>query len=474
MRSSVTKTTLILLFSLFPLGASAQVSVTEIMYDLEGTDSGREWIEVKNDSGQPVDLTDWVFFENDTNHGLNAVQGNGTIAAGAYAVIADDAAAFQADWPGYGGALFDSSFSLNNTGEALSMKDPSGTVVDSVTYKAEWGAAGDGNSLNVVLGAWKPREPSPGASPAGNVLDSGSGDDTEASTSEDESNSEGQGSSSSDDYVFVERHLAELEAGGDRTVTVGEDELYEAQAYDQRGSELHSIAYAWNFGNGVVAEGQRVYHQYRFPGEYIVSVTATTPQGNTKTDRVVVTAEPMLLSISEATPQYIAVANESARQIDLSGWSLRVGAKAFHIPHGTTVLPGKTVRFSSAVTGLAVQNASDVALLYPSGRAAYQYGASRNTADASPTRDTTVSSASARSSTASSPEESEREISAASPLAAAERTKQFDGGNNLYLWLLALTVLLVVSIGGLLFVRAKDEDTSEASQYRIIDESDKA
>ena len=50
--------------------AGAQVAITEIMYDLEGTDADREWIELQNTSGFQVDLEGWKFFEQDTNHKL--------------------------------------------------------------------------------------------------------------------------------------------------------------------------------------------------------------------------------------------------------------------------------------------------------------------------------------------------------------------------------------------------------------------
>ncbi|MCR4281332.1 MAG: lamin tail domain-containing protein, partial [Candidatus Kaiserbacteria bacterium] len=49
---------------LLPFTASAQVVISEIMYDLEtGSDSGREWVEVFNSGGSSVNLTDWKVSE---------------------------------------------------------------------------------------------------------------------------------------------------------------------------------------------------------------------------------------------------------------------------------------------------------------------------------------------------------------------------------------------------------------------------
>lgn len=149
---------------LVPHAAAAQVVFSEIMYDLpSGSDSGREWVEVHNIDATAVDITDFTLYENDTNHRIVPVSGGDTLAPGAYAVIADKPDKFLTDWPQYSGALFDSAFSLNNSGETLTLKNASSTL-DSVLYVSAQGASGDGNSLNREdSGAWVARKPTPGA-----------------------------------------------------------------------------------------------------------------------------------------------------------------------------------------------------------------------------------------------------------------------------------------------------------------------
>jgi len=63
------------LLLIFPGGLYSQVVITEVMYDLEGSDSGREWVEIVNLSSQTLDISLWKFFENGTNHGLALFQG---------------------------------------------------------------------------------------------------------------------------------------------------------------------------------------------------------------------------------------------------------------------------------------------------------------------------------------------------------------------------------------------------------------
>ena len=133
----------VLLFCI-PLTTFAQGIISEIMYDLEGTDTKREWIEIQNTGVGQIDLETWKFRENDTNHGLVFVSGERLIPPGGFAVIADNPTTFLSDWPAFNGSLFDSSFSLKNTGELLILRDDALVDVDSVSYIAEWGAQGDG------------------------------------------------------------------------------------------------------------------------------------------------------------------------------------------------------------------------------------------------------------------------------------------------------------------------------------------
>jgi hypothetical protein len=127
-----------------PASAAAQASITEVMYDLaEGSDSGREWVEVYAVSA--VDLTTLKLIENGSNHVIKASNG-ATVPMGAYAVIADNPVKFRADHPGYAGFLFDSAFSLNNEGESITIADAAGNALDTVVYTNASGN-GTGDSL---------------------------------------------------------------------------------------------------------------------------------------------------------------------------------------------------------------------------------------------------------------------------------------------------------------------------------------
>lgn len=149
-------------FILLPSHAFASVLITEVIYDLPGSDAGREWVEITNTGSDPVDVSKYRLFENGTNHVLTLSAGSATLAAGEVAIIADNYSKFLADWPQYSGTLFDSSFSLSNTGETLEIKDDTLATLDSVTYSSDGGAAGDGNTLHRSGDTLVPGAPDPG------------------------------------------------------------------------------------------------------------------------------------------------------------------------------------------------------------------------------------------------------------------------------------------------------------------------
>lgn len=133
--------------------SQAQIVITEIMYNPpeSGTDS-TEFVELYNAGGSPVDLQNYTF-----SSGITFTFSASTVvAAGGYAVLAVDAAAFQA----YYGVPPTGQFSgaLGNGGEPITLRDGSNAVVDSVNYDdaAPWPlgfAAGqvDGGGASLML-----------------------------------------------------------------------------------------------------------------------------------------------------------------------------------------------------------------------------------------------------------------------------------------------------------------------------------
>lgn len=151
------------LFIALPSVSSADVRITEIMYDTDGSDSKREWIEIYNDADSPADISKLKFTDKSA-HALNAPPKNGgtgslTIPARGYAVIASDAKTFTAGNPSVA-IVIDSVMSLTNSGASISLGD------SVATYSKSMGAAGTGESLQLSGSAWIHAKPTPGAANA--------------------------------------------------------------------------------------------------------------------------------------------------------------------------------------------------------------------------------------------------------------------------------------------------------------------
>jgi hypothetical protein len=134
-------------FCLPRLVMASSVLISEIMYNPAGADTGREWVEIKNTSTSSISLLDGSWRFNDGSSHLLATSSPTTLLlANEYAVIADDPIKFKLDYPNYNGLLFDSSFSLKNSDNKISLLN-NGMEVDSVNYLISWGGADDGHSL---------------------------------------------------------------------------------------------------------------------------------------------------------------------------------------------------------------------------------------------------------------------------------------------------------------------------------------
>lgn len=142
-------------------GILSEVIFTEIMYDANGTDTNREWIEIYNNGSELTNLTNWKLYEQGVKHGLTLVRGSLLLFPDEYAIIALDAPTFLVEYNKCNSTLFDSSFSLSNSGEELVLWN--GTdYLRNITYNVSIGANGNGKSLQFYNNSWRACIPTPG------------------------------------------------------------------------------------------------------------------------------------------------------------------------------------------------------------------------------------------------------------------------------------------------------------------------
>jgi hypothetical protein len=357
-----------------PLFTSAQVYFSEIMYDPKDADasSGGEWFEVQNTGSVSVDLTKLFFFENDTNHGITAV-GASEIPPGGYAVISKDPAVFKSYFTNFSGLLFKSSFSLND-GEKLAIKNNKEDVVtndNSVEYTSALGAKNDGNSLQKnSSGGWVFATPTPGAGMA-----------SAGSASNVNTNNEAVEQSS----VFTTNNIVSsfpvepqmiVEAGSSKTTVAGALITFDGIALGLKKEPLENARYTWSLGDGILKDGKKITHTYRYPGEYIavLEVSSGYFSGSDRLKVSVIKPEIVISKIGDATDYFIEVTNNSKHELDLSGWILKSQNEQFFIPKNTIIIPQGKIIFSSLTTRLSFKQNDKPSLLYPSGATAATFG----------------------------------------------------------------------------------------------------
>lgn len=480
-------------FLLWAQTASAQVVISEIMYDPKGTDAnaGGEWIEIQNNDSAAIDLTKWFFFEADTNHSITA-DGAAEIPPGGYAVISRDVDVFKKYFTDFSGKLFKSSFSLKNDGESIAMKSgnkPTDPIIDSVTYSSEQGAKDDGNSLQKINGSWISASPTPGR--ANEASNSGS---APANTSSDATASSGvaettvatpaTAETAGSNLWPVEPQMFARIKNPPKVAMVGADALFQGEALGLKKEPLDGARYLWTFGDGGTKEGESVLYHYNYPGKYVVILNASSGKYGASA-RVTIEAIPadvIISSVGTAGDSFVEVYNKTKYELDFSGWRLRAGAKLFTIPKDTIILPGAKIMFPSQYTGFVSIGGGDVALLYPNGTVVNAYSQTPVQTSgaqvvvnqvAEPKREFPPETATDGKAVAEIIVERDIEETAGVQQSANVFTAAADTGNDLYKWFLGVVLLAATAIVGLFFTQSVAQQNiarAEADDYEIVEE----
>lgn len=385
---------LFLIAVLIPFFAGAQVEISEIMYDLEGADSGREWVEIFNNSESEVDLKDWKFNDG-SNHILNdppknSGKGSLIIPARGYAIFADNAETFFSEHISYNGILIDTVMSLNNTAATLKLFNKEGTEINSVNYNNASGASGDGNSLQKTGGSWVSASPTYGVQNTGQESQSQnnqSGDSNSSNGSEQTSENIPSQNPNSDKILFKENRIKAY-AGEGRIGVVGADIEFKGEALGIKNYPLDyaKTKFAWNFGDGAYYEGRVVKHSYFFPGKYIAVLDISSGE-HSASDRIIVNVLPnevIIFEISQSDSR-VKIYNGSRETLDISFWQISYKNKNFIFPKNTFIRGKEYLTIPKEISGFDFSGIAQdkVKLLYPNGveAASFYYSEKKNDLD---------------------------------------------------------------------------------------------
>jgi hypothetical protein len=143
--------------------AGAAVIITEIMFELNGGDDNREWVELYNTGPNPVDISGWRLHDEDAGSQPGSPIPVGTMLAAQQAlVLIETESAFLADWgaginylvyPGMGTDLNLANTPAAPGDEVLTLEDGMGAVIDVVDYDNEspWPAVVNATGTAIYL-----------------------------------------------------------------------------------------------------------------------------------------------------------------------------------------------------------------------------------------------------------------------------------------------------------------------------------
>ena len=356
--------------------ANASLEITEIMYDPEGTDANREWIEIKNTGISSVDLTEkvgkytrWRFFKGpDNNYQLFSFDGSKEILPGGYAIIASDPSYFKIDWPNFGDVIFDSTnFSLTGSSTDIGIKDTSDdSSFSPINYIPDPNANNNGNSLQLRGSVWKAAIPTPGIANSSNT--NSSDNSSEDNTVDETIDSIPVVNNTSEIFKITTKIISP------KIVTAGIPFSLSSLTTTNRGETYAVGKFVWNFGDGMIREVMQsnpFEYVYEYPGEYVLtlsyydSIFSIKPDAIDKMTIKIIPSGINISSVGTTSDPFIEIENKSTYEIILSNWVVTAGTHYFIIPEGTTLLPNKKIKLSPKITGFVGEDIKSVIIANP-------------------------------------------------------------------------------------------------------------
>lgn len=300
-----------------------KIILNEILPDPEGSDTEEEYVEIKNISSENIDLGGWAISDMDKKYFISGKIISGEI-------------------------LFwkrqNTGISLNNsTAEEIFLWDQNGSIVDRIKYDKALGS----KSLSRFENIWKwTEELTPGKE---NVLEE-------------------------IDTTGIVWKLKYPVSGvpGEMLAFSAEDSV------DPRGG---SLSFVWDFGNEVILSGERVEQSFSTSGIFSINISASSSAGTIGKKEIkikiggglslqsgnILISEIMYDPEGSDDKEYIELWNNSSNTIDISGWQLRAGSKAFQIPDKTFITDDGVLVFYRAATKISLINSGGKVELFTPG-----------------------------------------------------------------------------------------------------------
>jgi hypothetical protein len=135
-----------------PRTFSDSLVINEINYNSSAAFDPGDWVELYNPMNYAMDISNWVFKDEDDLHAYVFSPGT-SIPANGYLVIAFDMTAFHTLFPTVNNYVGPMGFGLAGGGELIRLFDETGTLIDTVNYDdvAPWPTKPDGQGATLEL-----------------------------------------------------------------------------------------------------------------------------------------------------------------------------------------------------------------------------------------------------------------------------------------------------------------------------------
>ncbi len=366
------------IWPIFSSGTANEVVINEIAWMGTSVSANDEWLELKNNTDQEIDLTGWALKAAD---GTPEIALSGTIPAQGYFLLerTDDSSVpdIAADLI-YTGAL-------SNGGENLELRDAQGNLVDSVNCSDSWFA---GN--NTTKQTMERKNPQVAGNDSANWQTSQEPGGTPKAR-----NSSGEEVLPEEPEEVIEEPGVEgwipptvvnqppiAKAGPDITALVKQEIIFDASQSTDPDND--TLTFFWNFGDGATETEEKASHIYLYPGQYMVGLLVSDGEFS-DLDIITVNIYSRSVIISEFIPdpigqdsenEWIELFNQSDEIANLTDWQLddeEGGSRPFIFLKNSLIAPHQFLVLRRPITKLALNNDRDqVQLFYPDGSLASQ------------------------------------------------------------------------------------------------------
>lgn len=341
------------------------VIINEVMWD------GVEYVELFSTRDERVSLEGWSLQHQRPGKNVETLltfSSDHSVEAEGYFLIEKQEAATSVE-----GNFVSSKLSLLNSGEALTLVNAQGHIIDTANWLGEWFAGKNTENGMAMERAADAFDGSKKESWQTSAASGGGRDGTPGAA-----NSEGQKNTPPQSALMWE---GDLEIGS----------LLTFSAEDSFDAEGDTLSYTWDFGDGAKGEGVTVGHAYAKAGVFEARVQVSDGKETVEaalileieapnySDEVVISEFVSDPTGSDALLEFIEVYNGGSEAVNLAGWKLddsEGGSSPYVFEAGTSLLPHSyLVRYRSQ-TKLALNNNDDsVRLLTPAGevRSVFSY-----------------------------------------------------------------------------------------------------